>query len=139
MAQDITQLWEQRIENEEQYLDLHRKLLACLENELPVLEDSKYWKAKIEIQQIKNDIAAKESYINSLKTDKAQQDAARAFKMHLAKEKGTIILQKARSPLMRGDTALQLQGILKEKHESGTDEWADWIWRINDVLNKTNA
>ena len=139
MGENIIDLWQQRVDREEMYLDLHRKLLACLVAELPKLEDSKYWKAKIEIEQVTNDIAAKEHYLNSLKTDKAQQDAARAFKMHLAKEKGTIILQKARSPLMRGDTALQLQGILKEKHESGTDDWADWIWRINDVLSKTKA
>ena len=135
----MEQLWNQRLKIEQDYLEAYKNLLECLKNELPETKDSNYWKKVIEIQKTENEIAAKETYINSLLTDKAQQELSMEFKRKLAKEKGILILQKARSPLIKGDTALQLEGLLKEKHDSGSDSWVNWIWRINEVLNKTLA
>ena len=134
-------IWNERVKNEQDYLEMYRSLVGCLKNELSEdVKDSKYWDKKINIRQIENEIASKEMYLNSLLNDKAQQEAMVKFKMHLAKEKGSDILRAARNPLMaRSNRANELDGILKEKHENGTESWADWIWRINEVLNKLQA
>ena len=134
-------IWNERVQNEQEYLEMYRNLVECLKSELSEdVKDSKYWDKKINIRQIENEIASKEMYLNSLLNDKAQQEAMVKFKMHLAKEKGSDILRAARNPLMaRSNRASELEGILKEKHENGTEAWADWIWRINEVLNKLQA
>lgn len=141
MGENPLELWQQRVAIEESYLKLYEDLLNALQTELDEsVKDSKYYKAKIEIYQIENEIKAKQYYLTSLKSDKVAQDVDVQMKMHVAKEMGAKILQRARSPLMaRGDADLELQGLLKEKHETGTNDWADWIFRINQRLLKLQA
>lgn len=141
MESNPIDLWNERVKNEQDFLEMYRNLVECLKNELSEdVKDSKYWDKKINIRQIENEIASKEMYLNSLLNDKTQQEAMVKFKMHLAKEKGSEILRAARNPLMaRSNRANELEGILKEKHETNTEIWADWIWRINEVLNKLQS
>jgi hypothetical protein len=141
MDENPITLWEKRVAVEENYLKLYENLVIALQSELDEsAQDSKYYKSKIEIYQMENEIKAKEYYLNSLKSDKAMQEVQVAMKMHFAKENSGKVLQKARSPLMaRGDANLELQGVLKEKHETDTEDWADWIFRINQILLRLQA
>jgi electron transfer flavoprotein alpha/beta subunit len=131
--------WENRLKIADDYLELHRNLLETLEAELPTSITSDYWKKRIDIEQLKNDIEAKEYYIESLKKDKLQQDMERLKNREDAESFALEVLKKARSPLMRGDTKIQLEGLLNKKYEKGTDDWVKWIFRIKEVLDKTNA
>lgn len=139
MATHTIETWENRLQIAEDYLELHKRLIETLQVELPTEQNSDYWKKRIEIEQLKNDIQAKEYYIDSLKKDKIEQELKLFQNKESAEQMASEILKKARSPLMRGDTARQLEGLLKKKHEKGSEDWVKWILRIKEVIDKTNA
>jgi hypothetical protein len=136
--EQLEQAWQDRFEREHEYLTLiegyrNAKQKALDKSEPDSLE---YWQLNIEIFDLDTNIKTKEHYIESMKQDKAQQQAFQDAKMQFIENHSTEILKKARACIERGtDRATVLEALTKEMPQRETPEWYARIWEINENVN----
>ena len=96
--EQLEQAWQDRFEREHEYLTLIEGYRNAKQKALDKAEpDSvEYWQLSIEIFDLDTNIKTKEHYIESMKQDKAQQQAFQDAKMQFIETHSTDILKKAR-------------------------------------------
>jgi hypothetical protein len=136
--EQLEQAWQERFEREHEYLTLIEGYRNAKQKALDKAEpDSvEYWQLSIEIFDLDTNIKTKEHYIESMKQDKAQQQAFQDAKMQFIETHSTDILKKARVCIERGtDRATVLEALTKEIPQRETPEWYARIWEINEHVN----
>jgi predicted S18 family serine protease len=136
--EQLEQAWQDRFEREHEYLTLIEGYRNAKQKALDKSEpDSvEYWQLNIEIFDLDTNIKTKEHYIESMKQDKAQQQAFQDAKMQFIENHSTEILKKARACIERGtDRATVLEALTKEMPQRETPEWYARIWEINEHVN----
>jgi predicted S18 family serine protease len=136
--EQLEQAWQERFEREYEYLTLIEGYRNAKQKALDKSEpDSvEYWQLSIEIFDLDTNIKTKEHYIESMKQDKAQQQAFQDAKMQFIETHSTDILKKARVCMERGtDRATVLETLTKEMPQRETPEWYARIWEINEHVN----
>jgi hypothetical protein len=136
--EQLEQAWQERFEREHEYLTLIEGYRNAKQKALDKAEpDSvEYWQLSIEIFDLDTNIKTKEHYIESMKSDKAQQQAFQDAKMQFIETHSTDILKKARVCIERGtDRATVLEALTKELPHRETSEWYARIWEINEHVN----
>jgi cell division protein YceG involved in septum cleavage len=136
--EQLEQAWQDRFEREHEYLTLIEGYRNAKQKALDKAEpDSvEYWQLSIEIFDLDTNIKTKEHYIESMKQDKAQQQAFQDAKMQFIETHATGILKKARVCIDRGtDRATVLEALTKEMPQRETPEWYARIWEINEHVN----
>lgn len=128
--------WQQRFEREEHYIMLLEKYQAAKHKWLQDRTENdsvEFWQLSIELFDLDNNIKAKQHYIESMKNDKAQQQAFQEAKMKFIEDNSTEILKKARVCIDRKtDRAAVLENLTKEMPERETPQWYARIWEINE-------
>ena len=137
--EQLEQAWQQRFEREEHYIMLLEKYQAAKHKWLQdrTANDSvEFWQLSIELFDLDNNIKAKQHYIESMKNDKAQQQAFQEAKMQFIETHSTDILKKARVCIERAtDRATVLEALTKEMPQRETPEWYARIWEINEHVH----
>jgi len=133
--EQLEQAWQERFEREHEYLTLIEGYKAAKQKALDKAEpDSvEYWQLSIEIFDLDTNIKTKEYYIESMKSDKAQQQAFQDAKMQFIETHSVDILKKARVCIDRkSDRATVLEGLTKDMPQRESSEWYARIWEINE-------
>jgi hypothetical protein len=136
--EQLEQAWQERFEREHEYLTLIEGYKAAKQKALDKAEpDSvEYWQLSIEIFDLDTNIKTKEYYIESMKSDKAQQQAFQDAKMQFIENHSVDILKKARVCIDRkSDRATVLEGLTKDMPQRESSEWYARIWEINEHVN----
>lgn len=140
--EQLEKQWQARFDREEEYISLIRELIKAKKDGLnnpaymadnAVLFQIKLAETKIEIFDLETNIKAKQHYLESIKQDKAQQEAFMNAKIKFIDENATAILGKARNSITaRSDRAKILDTLLSEMPQRETPEWYARIWEINE-------
>jgi hypothetical protein len=136
--EQLEQAWQERFEREHEYLTLIEGYRNSKQKALDKAEpDSvEYWQLSIEIFDLDTNIKTKEHYIESMKSDKAQQQAFQDAKMQFIETHSVDILKKARVCIDRkSDRATVLEGLTKDMPQRESSEWYARIWEINEHVN----
>jgi hypothetical protein len=136
--EQLEQAWIERFDHEDEYLTLIEGYRNAKQKVLDkaVPDSVEYWQLSIEIFDLDTNIKTKEHYIESMKQDKAQQQAFQDAKMQFIETHSTDILKKARVCIDRGtDRATVLEALTKEMPQRETPEWYARIWEINEHVN----
>ena len=135
----LEQDWQDRFAREQHYIMLLEKYQAAKYKWLQdrTEHDSvEFWQLSIELFDLDTNIKTKEHYIESMKQDKAQQQAFQDAKMQFIETHSTDILKKARVCIERGtDRATVLEALTKEMPQRETPEWYARIWEVNEHVN----
>ena len=135
----LEQDWQDRFAREQHYIMLLEKYQAAKYKWLQDRTENdsvEFWQLSIELFDLDTNIKTKEHYIESMKQDKAQQQAFQDAKMQFIETHSTDILKKARVCIERGtDRATVLEALTKEMPQRETPEWYARIWEINEHVN----
>ena len=134
----LEQDWQDRFAREHLNVSLIEGYKGAKQKALDKAEpDSvEYWQLSIEIFDLDTNIKTKEHYIESMKSDKAQQQAFQDAKMQFIKTHSVDILKKARVCIDRkSDRATVLEGLTKDMPQRESSEWYARIWEINEHVN----
>jgi hypothetical protein len=143
--EQLEQQWQERLAREQQYISFLIDLKQAKEKKFTDIYQRRnegydmeilQCELSIEIFDLDTNIKTKEYYIESMKSDKAQQQAFQDAKMQFIENHSTDILKKARVCIERGtDRATVLEGLTKDMPQRETPKWYARIWEINEHVN----
>ena len=135
--EQLEQAWQDRFAREHHYIFLLEGLRDSLTDELDKAKGKpEFWEISIRLFDLDTNIKTKEHYIESMKQDKAQQQAFQDAKMQFIETHSTDILKKSRECIDRKtDRATVLAALTKELPQRETPEWYARIWEINEHVN----
>ena len=131
----LEQDWQDRFAREHLNVSLIEGYKGAKQKALDKAEpDSvEYWQLSIEIFDLDTNIKTKAYYIESMKSDKAQQEWWLGQYVEFCKAHSTDVLKKARICIDRGtDKATVLEVLTKDMPQRETPKWYARIWEINE-------
>lgn len=140
--EQLEKQWQARFDREERYVSLLIDLKRAKEKKFADVFQRRnegydmeilQCELSIEVFDLETNIKAKQHYLESIKQDKAQQEAFMNAKIKFIDENATAILGKARNSITaRSDRAKILDTLLSEMPEREKPQWYARIWEINE-------